>query len=154
MNHINDLHYRALRIVYRDETSSFDELLKKDKCFTIHDRNVHHLAIEMYKVKEGISPAFMNEVFRERVIPEDSRVSALRSQTSFYNSDNPKSVTNGLETLRELGSKIWNNVPESIKRCTSLAEFNFFIKKWKPTDCPCRLCKTYVAGFGFYCIEK
>ena len=27
---INNLHYRALRIVYRDETASFDELLAKD----------------------------------------------------------------------------------------------------------------------------
>ena len=33
---INDLHYRALRMVYRDEISSFDELLAKDDSVTIH----------------------------------------------------------------------------------------------------------------------
>ena len=69
---INELHYRALRITYRDETSSFDELLKKDNAVTIHNRNLQRLAVEMFKAKEEISPKFMNEVFRQRHIPEDS----------------------------------------------------------------------------------
>ena len=150
---INELHYRALRIIYRDETSSFDELLEKDNAVTIHHRNLQSLAVEMFKAKEEISPEFMNEVFRQRHIPEDSRISAFRSQTDFYNIENPKSVYKGLETLRELGPKIWNIVPENIKQCTSLEKFKLSIKKWKPENCPCRLCKTYIAGLGFYDVK-
>ena len=33
---INNKHYRALTIIYRDGTSSFDELLKIGGCVTIH----------------------------------------------------------------------------------------------------------------------
>ena len=46
---INKLHERALRIVYNDTITSFEELLFKDKTFTIHHQNVPSLAIERYK---------------------------------------------------------------------------------------------------------
>ena len=48
-NKINRIHARALRIVYRDDVTTYDELLKKDGSFCIHHRNIHTLAIEMYK---------------------------------------------------------------------------------------------------------
>ena len=53
---INHIHERALRIVYNDYTTSFDNLLKKDKSVTIHHRNIQYLAIEMFKVNNNISP--------------------------------------------------------------------------------------------------
>ena len=33
---IDALHYRALKIVYRDNESSFEELLRRDKSATVH----------------------------------------------------------------------------------------------------------------------
>ena len=60
---INNLHYRALRIVYRDETSTFEELLLKDGSITVHHKNLHFLAIEMYKVVKGLAATFMAEAF-------------------------------------------------------------------------------------------
>ena len=60
---INNLHYIALCMVYWDEVSSFEELLRKDGSFTVHHRNLHSLAIEMYKVLNGIGPVFMNEIW-------------------------------------------------------------------------------------------
>ena len=60
---INNLHYRALRIIYRDETSTFDELLKIDGSITIHHMNIRAIAIEMYKVQNGLVPTFMREIF-------------------------------------------------------------------------------------------
>ena len=46
-------------------------------------------------------------------------------------------------------SKIWDLVPDQIKHCGSLTKFKHFIKSWSPSDCPCRLCKTYIAQVGF-----
>ena len=40
---INGLHYRALRIVYQDETSTIEELLYKDGSITIHHKNLQLL---------------------------------------------------------------------------------------------------------------
>ena len=42
-NHINRIHERALRIIYQDDNSTFEELLAKDGSFKIHDRNLQGL---------------------------------------------------------------------------------------------------------------
>ena len=53
---INNLHYRASCMIYWDEVSSFEERLRKDGSITVHYRNLHSLAIEMYKILNGIGP--------------------------------------------------------------------------------------------------
>ena len=62
-NKINRLHERCLRIIYNDKTSTFKELLEKDNSVSIHYRNIQALAIEMYKVANGMSPEIMNKIF-------------------------------------------------------------------------------------------
>ena len=57
-NMINKLQERALRILYKDDASSFIDLLEKDKSITIHERNIKLLAIEMSKVKNDICQMF------------------------------------------------------------------------------------------------
>ena len=44
-NKINKLHERSLRILYKDDCSTFEQLLAKDESVTMHDRNVQKLAI-------------------------------------------------------------------------------------------------------------
>ena len=48
---INKLHERALRLVYKEGTLTFQQLLQKDNSVTIHERNNQKSAVEMYKVK-------------------------------------------------------------------------------------------------------
>ena len=61
-NKINKLHERALRMTYKDEKSTFFQLLEKDKSVTIDERNIQKLAT-MYKVKNKILPPIINEIF-------------------------------------------------------------------------------------------
>ena len=60
---INKLHERALRIVYSDTITSFEELLVKDKTFTIHYQNIPSLAIEMYKAVNNLPRGNLSEFF-------------------------------------------------------------------------------------------
>ena len=62
-NHINRIHERALRIVYQDHNSTFEELLAKDGFFKTHDRNLQRLLIEIFKVKKKLALKIMNNVF-------------------------------------------------------------------------------------------
>ena len=83
---INNLHFRALRMIYRDEISTFEELLERDGSVTIHHRNLRTLAIEMFKVEHGLAPIFMNEVFPKNRNKSVENVSSnTRSNSTFYN---------------------------------------------------------------------
>ena len=62
-NKINKLHERCLRIVYSDNTSSFEELLETDNSISVHHRNIQVLANELYKIVNSLSPEIMKEVF-------------------------------------------------------------------------------------------
>ena len=53
-NKINKLQGRALRILYKDYDSSFEDLSEKDNSDKIHDRNIKLLAKEVYKVENNI----------------------------------------------------------------------------------------------------
>ena len=59
----------------------------------------------------------------------------------------------GKNSIRYFGAVIWNSIPPSIKKVTSLNAFKNRIKSWKP-NCPCRLCKTYLQGVGFVNIRE
>ena len=91
---INSLHYRAWRIVYQDEISTFKELLKKDGSITIHHQNLHLLAIEMFNVVNGLAPLFMANIFANNLTNLNTgNVSTnIQSQSTFYKPGNPKTV--------------------------------------------------------------
>ena len=63
-NKNNRLHELCLRIIYNDKHSSFEELLVKDNSVSVHHNNIHTLAIEMYKVVNGISSEIMSEFLK------------------------------------------------------------------------------------------
>ena len=97
MNHkINRIHESALSLVYSDHVSSFDELLKKDRSFSVHHRNIQGLAVELYKFFHGLSPSIMKNVFRLNTnIPYKLRLG----------SRNLKTVKYGTETVSYLAPK-------------------------------------------------
>ena len=141
---INHIHERALRLVYQDYITSFEGLLKKDNSLTFHHRNIHQVAIEMYKVKHDLSPPFMKELF----IHDENKM-GTRSGDNFAR-PNVSSVKKGDRSLRSFGPIVWNTMlPEYLKSCKSLAEFKNSIKSWTPKNCPCELCKVYIQGLGY-----
>ena len=132
---INRIHERALRIVYGDDTSLFEHLLRKDNSFTIHERNVQTLAIELFKIVQGTSPEIMKSVFPLKV---ENRYNS----NQVFETYNVRTVHNGINTISFLGPKIWSILPNDIKMITSLIDFKKKIRTWKLEKCPCHLCKT------------
>ena len=70
---INHKQERALRLVYKDYTGSFDELLLKDDSFRIHHRNLQKPSIDIFKVKLGLAPEIMKNIFPIIENPYDLR---------------------------------------------------------------------------------
>ena len=87
---INLLHYHVLIFVHQDALSTSQELLIEDNSVSVHHRNIQFLVLELFKVISVNAPFLVNEIFTRRVIPENSVVANLRSQTDFYNYHNPQ----------------------------------------------------------------
>ena len=141
---INHIHERVLRLVYQDYTSTFEQLLKKDGSLTFHHRNIHHVAIEMFKVKHDLSPPFMKEIFSPKVNEKGTR------SGDTFERPNVDSVKKGDRSLRSFGPIVWNEMlPTKLKECKTLSEFKNLLKTWTPDNCRCELCKKYVHGLGY-----
>ena len=130
-------------MIYNNKFSNFEEHLNKDNSASIHHNNIHALAIEIYKVVNDMSPYIMNEVFKLRNTSHQN----LR-HTSHFSTDPIHSVYNGTESASYLGPNIWEQIPAENKNF--LDGFKKEVKKWKPTDCPCRICKTFVPNLGLF----
>ena len=143
-NRINYIHERALRLVYKDDLSSFNELLAIDNSVTIHHRNLQALAIEIFKLKNGYAPDILQEIFELREPPYN-----LRDKRKHFWKKKIRTTKYGLQSIKYLAPKIWELVPQNIKNCESLESFKSAIKSWSTDECPCRLCKRYIAQVGF-----
>ena len=141
---INKQHERCLRIVYSDSTSSFKKLLETDNSVSVHHRNIHVFSTELYKIVNELSPEIMKEVF-----PFNENTSHNARNKRKFHSRSIKSATFGSKTLSHLAPKILKLVPVEIKNVDSVASFKRAIKKFKPINCPCRLCRPYVFQVGF-----
>ena len=140
-NKINKLHERALRVVYRNYELSFEELLFIDGSSSVHHRNIHAVAIEMFKQYHKMSPEITTEIF-DMKNPE-------KSCFDVFKKTRVRTVAYGDHSLRNFGPDIWNIVPEDMKKLCTLEKFKDKVKEWKPTNCPCRLCKIFIKGVGF-----
>ena len=126
---INRLHETCLRIIYSDKSSSFEELLQKDESVTIHEKNIQKLATEMFKVFKNLSPPIVADLFEVRQNNYNLK------HRSYFSILNVKSVYHGSESLSNLGPRIWNLVPDTLKQLDDINSFKTEIKKWKPVDC-------------------
>ena len=136
---INRIQESALRIVYKDNNSSSEELLIKDKSFCIHHRNIQSLAAELFKVKNNLSYRIVCDIFETRNFNYN-----LRSQTDFV-----RTSCFGLNSLKYLATKIWDTVSCDIKSTGNLNSFKEKIRNWGPKRCHCKLCRQYVHGIGY-----
>ena len=112
-NKINRIHERALRLFYQNNLR-FSELLDLDNSVTVHQKNLQVLVIEIYKVKNGI----MNDIFELQ-----NPTYNLRSSCNQFRRENVKTIHYDIQSVRYLGRKIWELVPNNIKYSNSLSKF-------------------------------
>ena len=143
-NKIDGLHEQSLRIVYSNKTSDFSELLEKGGSVSIQYQTIRQRVTEMFKVSNGLCPEIVKGLFQFRKeIPYNLR------QKSQFHIPPVRTVFNGTESIKRLGPKIWELIPDKMKKLESLWQFKRATKQWKPTSCHCRLCKQYFYRTGF-----
>ena len=127
-------------MVYGDYVSSFWELLKRDGSVTTHHGNIQLVAVVMFKVKNGLCPEIMSDLFQLKKGPAGKTRFVIPKVNSEYM---------GKLSLRYFGPVVWETmIPDVYKEIKVLEKFKEDIKSWVPV-CKCRLCKTYIQGLGF-----
>ena len=121
-NCVNRTHKRALRILFNDFTSSFEELLQKANQCTIHRKSLQKLMVEVYNSLTQQNPSFLWDMFQEKINDYN-----LRSKNLLM-LPQAKTTTYGNESLSFRGSILWNSLPNDIKTATSVCSFKKSIK--------------------------
>ena len=142
-NKINRLHERALRLVYNDYKSTFEQLLDLDNSVTIHQRNLQKLATEMFKIKNHHAPLKMQEIFSEQ-----QNAYYFRKE-KHWEGNNVRTVLYGTETFSYIGPKTWDLLPPYLKECTTLNDFKKKLSTGNQrdahVDCAKHLFQTWVS---------
>ena len=85
-NKIKYFQTRCLQLIYNDKSSSYDELSQKDGSVPIHHKRIRELAIDMFKVKNALTPEIVKFIFVE-------------SDKKYYNLQNQSDTTHLLQHL-------------------------------------------------------
>ena len=95
----------------------------------------------MFKVKNGLCPEIMKDIFQLSTSTATENTFIIPRVHGEYM---------GKMSLRYFGPVVWETMlPDELKSITNLEKFKEDIKDWVPSNCKCRLCKTYIAGLGF-----
>ena len=129
--------------MYNNSITSFEEFPVKDKTFTVYHQNIQSLAIEMYKAVNNLPEGNLSEFF-----VRNNHNYNLRSRSELT-VPSINTVFKGQNSISYFGSLIWNSIPAKLKEINYFQVFKSEIKAWRPTNCPCRLCKNYVENLGF-----
>ena len=132
---INRTNKRALRVLYGDYDSSFDQLLARNGSITVHQMNLQRLMTEIYKTMNHLNPSYIWEFFVKKDIPYNLRTKELCRLPSA------QSYRYGLNSLSFRGSLLWNTLDDELKRADTLGSFKRGIKEWDGKGCRCLICK-------------
>ena len=142
-NKINRVHYKFLKTLYDDHDSTFKQLLDKEGTFTVHEKNIQTLLIQMFKAKHDLGPPLLKEIFKKMEYTGPT----LRGKKDFVR-PNIETKNYGEKSLEIFGNKLWKLLPKYIEKIDNLDTFKYEIKQWKPDKCPCYLCKDFIKGVG------
>ena len=122
-NQINKIHEWSLRISYKDQKTSYHNLLQTYNELTIHQRNLQVLMAEIYKIVNCVAPPIMNSPFEFRSIQYNIR------NFQVLSTDFRRTVNYGIETIAYRASSLWAKLPFDFKLAVFLEEFIVKIKK-------------------------
>ena len=66
LNKIESIQKRAIRFLYNDYATSYEDLLEKSGRCTIKVKNIKVLCVEIYKTLNKLNPSFMTDIFKLR----------------------------------------------------------------------------------------
>lgn len=130
---IEKIQKRALRFVYNDFISPYEDLRNKSCKPLVYVQRLRSILVEVYKSVNNIGPLYMHNMFKSKDTSYHMRNSNRLNLSKF------SSVQYGFNSFSYQGAKLWNSLSNDIKN----ANYNMFkshISNWYPTICHCSTC--------------
>ena len=90
------------------------------------------LVIEIFKTINNLNPNNVEDIFTPKLLP--------RVRPNYILVKHHNIITYGAKSLKTLGPKIWNQLPEDIKSETSFTKFKKCIDNWFGPKCRSNVC--------------
>ena len=135
-NLINKICVWSLRISYKDQKTSYQNLLETHNEVAIHQRSLQVLLTEIYKLVNGVAPPIMNSLFE--FWNNEYNITNFQVPSTVFR----RTVNYEIEIVTYRVPSVWAKLPSEYKLVTSLEEFKVKIKKWKYDTCPCKWIST------------
>ena len=139
-NKLEKLHYRALRFVYMDFSSSYIDLLLKAELPTLETSRKRQILKEVFKSVNKLSPQMLWGIFQEKNTPYNLRskrnLSVSHCRTTRY----------GLNCVSHIGAALWNQLPNKAKELKDFKDFCNYLNTWTEPECKCHKCKNGYAS--------
>ena len=116
-----------------DYDSSYPDLLIKAGKTTMEIKRLRVLALEVFKTLNNLNPCYMKDIFHRT--NNDSH----RQNNLLVHHHNKTKY--GDKSLRILGPRIWNSLPEKMKSVKNVETFRKLINEWCGPCCKCSICK-------------
>jgi hypothetical protein len=126
---------RALRFITDDYKSSLSVLLKTTNTELLHIKRIQLITGEAYKILNKESPAYLQNLLSLKKSHYDTR----RERQAFVPRVN--STRYGLKSFRYEATRIWNSLPNNIRKAESYGSFRRLLQRWDGQLCSCRLCE-------------
>ena len=119
---IERIQERALRAVFNSHSESYENLLVRAELPSLLNRRLQDIAILMYKVKYGLAPSIVNELFKRK-----STSYSLRN--SDFDIPTFNTINYGKHSLRYQGPHIWSKLDNKLKGSSNIESFKKNIRK-------------------------
>ena len=96
--------------------STNEKLLNKAKLTTLYERRLQDIACLMYKIKHGMCPQSVRDLFSVNSTGYNFRGADFHIPRFHL-------VPYGKHSLRYLGPKLWNSLPSTLRNLPSLQSF-------------------------------
>ena len=124
---------RALRFVFNDKCSSYDDLMKKADAVPVRLYLMSVRLLDVFKIVKGYAPLYLSDIFRDKNVNYELRDGNILDVPRF------NKVMHGHYSLGYMGAKMWNHLPTHFKTTESINGFKNKLKTWY--GCDCGLCK-------------
>ena len=127
---LEKIHERSLRIIYKDYTSTYDDLISQSGTDSILVSRLKKILLEVFKTLQNKNPDYLNSLFVLNETPYDMRNNMSLTQPKR------KTSTYGLRSFSYIGAKLWNDLDCSLENFhdMTLKDFKTVLEGWSAPD--------------------